>query len=128
LRDQWRQRWEAREQKQMNDFFALSRDEQIKKIDEDIREDEREDRERAQRRAQRQANGQNGQNRSGGPGGAGGGPPGGGDRGNRGNRDSLERRKGYLDNTTPQARAQRSEYRRMREERRQAMGLPPRNR
>jgi hypothetical protein len=118
LRDEWRKRWEAREQKQMNDFFALSPAEQVKEIDEDIREDIERDKQRAQRRAQRQASGQ---------GNAGGG--GRGDRrASRSGFDMAQRRKNYLDNTTPQARAQRSEYRRMRDERRQAMGLPARGR
>jgi hypothetical protein len=114
LRDEWRQRSEVREQKFLNDFFALPRDQQIAKIDEDLREDEQRRQERAARRT-REGNGQ-------GPGQAGR-RGGGGDRASRAGRDSLERRKGYLDSTSPQTRAQRSEYRRMREERRERLGL-----
>lgn len=114
--DERRQRWEAREQKFMNDFFSKTPAEQIALLDEQIDEEQ----ERRQRRAQQ---GDRGDRR-------GGNAQGGGGRGNggrgRGNRDSLERRKGYLDSTSPMSRAQRSEYRRMREERRKERGLPPR--
>jgi hypothetical protein len=118
LRDEWRGRWEAREQKMLNDFFALSPAEQVARIDEQIKEDAQDERQRAERRA-RNGNGQ-------GQAGNGGGNR--GDRANRASRDSLERRKGYLDRTSPQTRAQRSEYRRLREQRRQQLGLPPRRR
>ncbi|MEX0677863.1 MAG: hypothetical protein WD063_12350 [Pirellulales bacterium] len=125
LSAQRRQRWEAREQKSLNDFFALTPAEQIAKMDEQLKEEE----ERRQRWAQRRAQGGDRQGRDPTRGRGDGG--GGGDRGwgsGRGSRDSLERRKGYLDNTTPQARAQRSEFRRMREERRRQLGLPSRDR
>jgi hypothetical protein len=102
----------------LNDFFALSPAEQVARIDEQIKEDAQDERQRAERRA-RNGNGQ-------GQAGNGGGNR--GDRANRASRDSLERRKGYLDRTSPQTRAQRSEYRRLREQRRQQLGLPPRRR
>lgn len=125
LRDEWRDRWEAREQQRLNEFFALSPPERIAKIDEQIREEEQ----RRQQRAERRARGgqQSGARGPGGPGGGGG--PGRGDRAGRANRsnsDRLERRKRYLDRTAPQTRAQRSEYRRMRAERRKQLGLPSR--
>jgi hypothetical protein len=120
LRDQFRQRWEEREQKDLNDFFAKSPQDQIAEIDKRIDEEVERDKERQQRRAQggdRRGRGGDAQR-------GGGGPPN-GNRGGRGRGDSLERRKSYLDKSTPQARAQRSEYRRMREERRHQRGLPP---
>jgi uncharacterized membrane protein YgcG len=127
MRDQWRQRGEAREQKFYNDLFSKTTAQQIAQVDQQIKEEEQRRQEREQRRAQ-DGNRRGDQGR-GGPGNAqrgGNGNRGGdGNRGSRGRGDSLERRKSYLDNTTPQARAQRSEYRRMREERRQALGLPP---
>jgi hypothetical protein len=113
-----RREWEAREQKQLNDFFALTPAQQIARLDEDIKEDEERRKRWEQRRAERGNRQGNGQ----------GGPRGGWNRGGRGGRDSLERRKGYLDKSTPLARAQRSEYRRMREQRREKLGLPPRRR
>jgi hypothetical protein len=113
-----RRQWEAREQKELNDFFALAPAQQIAEIDEDIKEEEERRKRWEQRRAER---GNRQGNAQGGQGGRGG--------GNRGaGRDSLERRKSYLDNTSPTSRAQRSEYRRMREERRKQLGLPPRRR
>jgi uncharacterized protein HemX len=107
-----RKQWEAREQKRYDEFFALSPAERIAYLDKEIDEDERERKERAERRA-RQGNQQRGDR--GGRGGWGG--RGGGDR------NSMERRKGYLDNTNPVTRAQRGEYRRAREERRRQRGL-----
>jgi hypothetical protein len=111
LRDQFRQRWEQREQKFLNDFFAKTPQDQIAAIDKQLDDEQRREKERQQRRAQ------GGDRRGrGGPGNA--------QRG-RGRGDSLERRKSYLDRTSPQTRAQRSEYRRMRDERRRERGLPP---
>lgn len=126
-----RQEWEARENKQMREFFSKSRAEQIAEIDKRIDDQEKRRVERERRRAQGQANG-NGGGR-GGPGGGRGGPgaggrggQGGGGRGGRGATDPaarLERTKNYLNKTTPESRAQRSEYQRMTDERRQARGL-----
>jgi hypothetical protein len=115
LSDQRRQRWEAREQKFLNEFFAMTPAEQTAKIDEQLKEEEERSKRWAQRRAQRSQQGVGGARNGGQRGGRG-----------RGNRDSLERRKNYLDRTSPQTRAQRSEYRRMRDARRQALGLPDR--
>ncbi len=121
LRDEWRQRWEAREQENLNKFFAMSPQEQIAHLDEDIKREE--ERRKAWQRRRAESGGDSGArgNRGGGPG------MGGGGRG-RGSRDSSDpnaRRKSYLDNTTPQSRAMRSEYRHQREERRRQLGLPP---
>lgn len=109
LRDEWRGKREAREQKSLNEFFAMAPAEQAKRLDESIDREERWRKEREQRRAQ------GGGDRAGSQ----------GRRGRRGgSRDSLERRKSYLDRTAPQTRAQRSEYRRMRDARRRERGLP----
>ena len=66
---------------------------------------------------------------SGGPGGPGGGRggPGGGRGGWGGGRGGnlAQRQKSYLDRTSPMDRAQRDEYRRMRDARRAQRGLPP---
>jgi hypothetical protein len=124
-----RKEWEARESKQMTEFFSKPRAEQIALIDKQIDESEKRRLDRERRRAQ---GGQvNGPGR-GGPGGPGGGRGGfggggGGGRGGRGATDPvarMDRTKSYLDKTTPESRAQRSEYRRMMDERRQARGLP----
>lgn len=115
-----RQLWEAREQKFLNEFFAMTPAEQMAKIDEQLEEDEERRKRWAERRSQqgdRQARG----------GQRGGGRDGFRGRGRSG-RSSIERRKGYLDRTTPQTRAQRSEYRRLRAERREQLGLPARRR
>lgn len=109
-RDERRQRWEARERRFYDEFFAMTADEQIEKLDEQIQESEERARQREARRAERGDQGARGRR---------------GGRG-RGARGSLERRKRYLDRTPPTTRAQRSEYRRMRAARRKALGLPER--
>ena len=125
-----RQEWEARENKQMQEFFSKSRAEQIALIDKQIDDSEKRRAERDRRRAQGQANGgDRGRGGPGGPGGGRGGPGAGGGRGGRGATDPaarMERTRNYLDKTSPESRAQRSEYRRMSDERRQARGLPTR--
>jgi hypothetical protein len=113
--DARRQLWEAREQEFLNKFFAMTPTEQIEKIDEQLKEEEERRKQWAQRRAQQSDRGARDGGRRGG-------------RGGRGSRDSVERRKNYLDRTSPQTRAQRSEYRRLRDARRQALGMPNRRR
>ncbi len=121
-----RKEWEARENKQMQEFFSKTRAEQIAMIDKQIDESEKRRVERERRRAQGgQANRQGGGPGRGGPGGGG---WGGGGRGGRGVTDPaarMDRTRNYLDKTTPESRAQRSEYRRMMDDRRQARGLQP---
>jgi hypothetical protein len=111
MREEWGQRWQAREQEELNKFFDLTPAEQIKEIDEDLKREASRRKERAQRG-----------NRGGGER-----ADRGGGRGPRGGRDNSgdpnARSKRYLDSTTPQSRAMRGEYRRMREERRQQIGL-----
>ncbi len=106
MREEWGQRREAQEMERLAKFFDLSPQEQIKELDESIKREE----ERRKQRAQRP-------NRGGGERGAR------GQRGGRDNSDPNARSKRYLDNTTPQTRAMRSEYGRMRAERRQQLGL-----
>ncbi len=118
MREEWGQRREAQQMEQLSKFFDLSPQEQIKEIDEGLKREAERRKQRAQRpnrgggdRADRGAGGGRGDRGRGGRGG----------RDNSG--DPNARSKRYLDNTTPQARAMRSEYRRMREERRQRLGL-----
>jgi hypothetical protein len=121
-----RQREEVRESKYMAEFFAKSKKEQIAEIDKRIDESEKRRKEREQRRAQRGNAGSGGGNRAQLAQATGGGPGGGRGPGS-GNRDSLQRRKSYLDKSSPDSRAQRGAYRRMYEERRAQRGLPPNN-
>jgi hypothetical protein len=124
-----RKEWEAREDKYMTEFFAKTKQEQIAEIDKRIDESEKRRKEREKRRAQgnngnRGDRGQLAQAGGNGGGGGGRGPGGGGGQRGAGGRDSLERRKGYLDKSSPDSRAQRGAYRRMMEERRAQRGLP----
>jgi hypothetical protein len=105
-----RKKMEARERERMHDFFAMSHEAQIASLDKDI------DRAERRRKAweERQAQGNGGQ------GAQGGGPGGRGWGGNSG--DPLARARTYLNNTTPEDRAERGEYRRLMRERRQQRG------
>ena len=125
--------FESRERRRMDEFFAKPAAEQIAAIDKEIDRDEA----RRKRWQERQAQG-GGQTAeasgrgSGGPGGPGGGRggPGGGRGGWGGGRggNSAQRQKSYLDRTSPIDRAQRNEYRRMRNARRaQRAGCPRAN-
>jgi hypothetical protein len=130
MRAEGRKDWQARQRKQMSEFFAMSYPQQIAEIDKQI--DDRE-----KRRQRRQQGGQGGRppqfqgtggggpggGGPGGPGGAGGGPGGGGPGGGGRSLDSTQRRKDFLDNTTPIERAQMSNYRQMVQQRRQQRGL-----
>ncbi len=110
MRENWGQRRETREGQRLSEFFALSPQEQIKKLDEDIKRD-------AQRRRQwAQRSGNGGQAGRGGPGGGRG-------RGGNNSGDPNARRKSYLDNSSAMSRAMRGEYRRMRDERSKQLGL-----
>jgi len=112
-----RKRFEERERERMNAFFAMPRDQQIAAINKRIDEEERRRKEREKRRAQNASNG--GQNQGGNQNGQG---QGGGRGGNRSS-DPLQRRKDYLDNTSPANRAQNGEYRRMMHQQRTLRGL-----
>lgn len=118
LRDEREARWELEQGKRLAEFFAMSPQEQQKALDEEIREDEERRKEREKRRAQGGGGGR------GGPGDAGRGFR--GDRGRNSSADPNARRKSYLDRSSPQSRAMRSEYYRMRSERRKQLGLASR--
>ena len=122
LRDEREARWELEEGKRMAKFFAMSPQEQQKALDDEIKRDEERRKEREKRRAQ----GGGGDRGRGGPGGPGGDGGRRGDRGRDSGGDPNARRKSYLDRSSPQSRAMRSEYYRMRAERRQQLGLASR--
>ncbi|MBI3838376.1 MAG: hypothetical protein HY288_10650 [Planctomycetia bacterium] len=116
-----RKEWQKRQQQQMREFFALPKDQQIAMLDKQI-----DRRGRGWGRGGPNGGPPGGGGPSanaqgqGGPGGFGG--PGGGPRGGSG-LDSMQRRKDYLDNTTPEFRAQMTEYRRMMQQRRTQRGV-----
>ena len=134
--------WEARERAETASYFALPPDKRQAELDRRIKaEEERRKQwqaEREKRDQERAAGGQQaggfaggggppgggpGRGPGGGPGGpGGGGPPGGSRRGSEEARN--ERSKRRLDQSTPEQRAQQTEYRRAMEERRTKLGLP----
>jgi len=134
--------WEARERAESASYFALPPDKRQAELDRRIKADEERRKqwqaERERRDQERSAGGQQPggfAGRGGPPGGGppGGGPPGGGrgpgggtpDGNRRGSEEARnERSKRRLDQSTPEQRAQRSEYRRAMEERRTQLGLP----
>jgi hypothetical protein len=115
--------WRAREQKRMNEFFALSKKERMKSLDKEIDAmvKRQKDREKRRREAQQlaQANGQ-----SGGQGGGGGGGNQQGGRGGGGTGDRGQDRRLGLDNSSASQQAQSSEYRRMMANRMAQRGIP----
>lgn len=132
--------WEARERAEMGSYFALPPEKRQAELDRRIKVDE--DRRKAwqaerERRDQRRGDAQTasaggdrggpgggGGGGGGGPGGAGGRPP--SDRRRSGTEESRnERGKRRIDRSTPEQRAQQSEYRRALEERRTKLGIPP---
>ncbi len=140
--------WEARERAEMGSYFALPADKRQAELDRRIKVDE--DRRKAwqaerERRDQRRGDartastvgdrggpGGGAGGGGGGPGGGGGGGPGGGGGGPPSGRRSSgteqsrnERSKQRIDRSTPEQRAQQSEYRRALEERRTKLGIPP---
>ncbi len=134
--------WEARERAESASYFALPPDKRQAELDRRIKADEERRRqwqaEREKRDQDRAASGQQAGG-FGGRGGQGGGPPGGGPTagggrpgggatagGNRRGSEEArnERSKRRLDQSTPEQRAQRSEYRRAMEERRTQLGMP----
>ena len=146
--------WEARERAEMGSYFALPPDKRQAeldrriKVDEDRRKAWQADRERRDQRRGDTRTASTGGDRGGpgagagagagagggggGPGGGGGGGPGGGGGGPPSGRRSSgteqsrnERSKQRIDRSTPEQRAQQSEYRRALEERRTKLGIPP---
>jgi hypothetical protein len=130
-RQQLRQRREGefrrREEERLNQFFALSPAERIKELDQQIDRMERWRKEREQRRNRTTTLANRDSGASGGPSGRGG--PGGRDGGFRGGpgswtgADRNERRQQYLNSTTPQQRAMRTEYYRQLQQRMQQRGI-----
>lgn len=134
--------WEARERAETASYFALSPEKRQAELDRRIKADEERRKqwqaEREKRDQERAAGGQQsggfagrggpgGGPPGGGPGrGQGGGPGGGGPGGNRRGSEEArnDRSKRRLDQSTPEQRAQQSEYRRAMEERRTQLGLP----
>ena len=135
--------WEARERAEMASYFAMPPEKRQAELDRRIKADE--DRrkawqaEREKRDQQRSASGQQaggGGGRGpggggggpgaggGGPGGGGGGPGGGSSRGGGTEEARNERSKRRIDQSSPEQRAQQTEYRRAMEERRTQLGLP----
>ena len=132
--------WEARERAEMGSYFALPPDKRQAELDRRIKVDE--DRRKAWQADRERRDQQRGDTRTastggdrggpgggaggggGGPGGGGGGPPSG--RRSSGTEQSRnERSKQRIDRSTPEQRAQQSEYRRALEERRTKLGIPP---
>lgn len=145
LREEREQRWEARETQQLTEFFALPPAERKAAIDKEIdREEERRkewEKRRVERDRERAARGESGGDRGGRNSGGGGGASSAGSGGSS-NAPSAERgrggggRSGYrdperrnewrkkrLDNSTPEGRAMRAEYYRLKAQRRAERGL-----
>ena len=133
--------FEARERAEIGSFFNMPADQRMAELDRRIQAEQAQREARRQEWAQRQASGDQQRGPRGGDAGGRGGPPsggqasggtsggrpGGGDRGwGRGSsteEQRNERSKQRLDNSSPQARAQRDEYRRLMRERREKLGL-----
>ncbi len=116
--------FEAREAAEVESYFALPPDRRAAELDRRIKAEEERRQAREAERSQRTA--EAGGRPGGPPGARGGGPPPGGRR-----RDSSEegrnaRSKQYLDKTSAESRARRTEYRRAKDQRRIQLGLAPR--
>lgn len=132
--------WEARERAEMASYFAMPPEKRQAELDRRIKAEE--DRrkawqaEREKRDQQRAASGQQagdgggrgGRGAGGGPGaggpGGGGGGPGGDGRGGGTEQSRNDWAKRRIDRSSPEQRAQQTEYRRAMEERRTQLGLP----
>jgi hypothetical protein len=125
-RDQLWQERQARAREEMRKFFKLSKEEQKAYLDRLIQQGEERRQQMEERRQQMQAQNANQQNSNQqamgqpGPGQGRQGPPRTGS-----DEDRERRRKEFLDRTTPEDRAMRAEFRKMMNEERKALGLPP---
>jgi uncharacterized membrane protein YgcG len=121
--------FEAREQAAMESYFNLPPERRQAELDRRIKaEEERRqarEAERAKRESQRPAPAA-GQQTAGGPGGPGGGRSSGGRGRSTTEEERNARSKRRIDRSSPQERAQRTEYRRAVDERRTQLGLPAR--
>jgi uncharacterized membrane protein YgcG len=123
--------WEARERAEMASYFAMPPEKRQAELDRRSKADE-DQAEREKRDQQRSVSGQQaggGGGRGpggggGGPGAGGGGPGGGSSRGGGTEEARNERSKRRIDQSSPEQRAQQTEYRRAMEERRTQLGLP----
>ena len=131
--------WEARERAEMASYFAMPPEKRQAELDRRIKADEdrrkawqaeREKRDQQRSASGQQAGGGGGRGPGGGGGGgggpvAGGGGPGGGSSRGGGTEEARnERSKRRIDQSSPEQRAQQTEYRRAMEERRTQLGLP----
>jgi len=120
--------WEARERAEMASYFAMPPERRQAELDRRIKaEENRRKAWQAEREKRDQQRAASGQASNGGPGGRGpgGGGPGGGGRSGGGTEEGRnDRSKRRIDQSTPEQRAQQTEYRRAMEERRTQLGLP----
>ena len=135
VRSQMERLFAARERAEMQSYFAMPANERQAELDRRIKAEEARRKAWQEQRANRGGPGGNGQPRgnatAGGP--PGGGPPGGGGQrggggpgGGRGSEDGRNARaKQRIDASSPQDRAQSTEYRRAMDARRQQLGLSP---
>jgi len=113
-----RRQWEERERKELNEFFAMSADEQKAALDKRIDRMVQWQKERGNRE---------GRGDRGGRGGGGGGSRGQSfGRDANGNVGASARDRSRIDRSDPQTRAQRDEQRRMMSDRMRQRGIPPR--
>lgn len=124
-------RFQKREKEKLDKFFQAAPKEQLEMLDNDIKREE-EFRKRMEQMMQGGGGGWGGfgggGRGAGGPGGVGGnnGGGGGGDRRSRSSPEDRENmRKRMLDSSSPEFRAQTTEYRMQMRKRREALGLPP---
>jgi uncharacterized membrane protein YgcG len=121
--------FEAREQAEMESYFNLPPERRQAELDRRIKAEEQRrqarEAERAKRESQRPAPAA-GQQTAGGPGGPGGGRSSGGRGRSTTEEERNARSKRRIDRSSPQERAQRTEYRRALDERRTQLGLPAR--
>jgi hypothetical protein len=127
--------FEAREAAEVDSFFGLPPDRRAAELDRRIKAEEERRKARAAKRAAREADrgGRDGPGQGGGAAAASGGSPAvaGGSPGGRRRGDGTEetrnlRSKSRLDRTSAETRARRTEYRRLKDQRRIELGLQPR--
>jgi uncharacterized membrane protein YgcG len=129
LRGEMDRLFRARERAELQSYFALPADQRRAELDRRIKAEEARRKAWQEQRANRGGNngGGRGNATAGGPPGGGGGPQrggGGGPGGGRSEDGRNTRAKQRIDSSTPEQRAQTTEYRRVMEERRQQLGLP----
>ena len=116
--------FEARETAEVESYFTLPPDRRAAELDRRIKAEEERRQAREAERSQRTA--ESGGRPGGPPGARGGGPPPGGRRRDGSEEGRNARSKQYLDKTSAESRARRTEYRRAKDQRRIQLGLAPR--